>query len=196
MLDSEPSDSEEKEEGEDSNSEEKKEGEDSEGEEKQADEEKKHDSGPDLGECSSGDRGGSDNEEPDTDESEAAEPKAAGMDTDWRDPSMEAIENVVTKFAKMMLEGIAHDRLTQTGADFVLDCLHDSLLHLCAPVLRECVPHDWRTLKTLADFEEQKHWYEHFCPKNHHRFSRTDKDDEHCPKCNSKTRYKPGVFLV
>ena len=110
----------------------------------------------------------------------------------WRDPSMAAVETMLSKFAKMMLEGIGHRRTTQTGCNFFLDCLHDTLLQFAAPVIRDLMPRDWRTLKKMTDYSEPPHWYEHFCPKNHHRFDKDNPDDENCPKCKANTRYKPG----
>jgi hypothetical protein len=103
---------------------------------------------------------------------------------------------IVNNFAKMMIDGIANKRITQTGADFVLASLHDTLLCLLPIHVRGCVPRDWRGLKTAAGLTQQDHWYEHFCPKNHHRFDRNDPEDKHCPVCNLDTRYKPGSVMV
>ena len=95
-----------------------------------------------------------------------------------------------------MLEGIANNRLTQTGADFVLATMHDTLLPLMPPELRASLPHDWRRLRTIAGGQPARHWYEHFCPANHHRFNKDDPDDERCPICARDTRYKAGTNTI
>ena len=101
-----------------------------------------------------------------------------------------------TNFARMMLAGIANDRITMGGTDFVLASLHDTILATAPPEIQMGVPRDWRSLKSLAGTIKLPHWYEHFCPKNHHRFKRDDPDDVRCPLCEADTRYKPGPFLI
>jgi hypothetical protein len=54
------------------------------------------------------------------------------------------VDSAITTYARLMLEGIANNRLTQTGADFVLATMHDTLLPFMPPELRASMSHDWR----------------------------------------------------
>ena len=118
---------------------------------------------------------------------------------DWADPDLDVVNNVLKMFAKQMLEGIGHARLTQEGTNFVLTVLHDTLLTLSTPALRLAVPRDYRALETIAEMEEPGHWYENFCPgtkkdRDHHMFDSGNPDDERCPICKKNTRYTLGKF--
>ena len=116
-------------------------------------------------------------------------------DVDGLQPDVDEF-TIINTFAKMMIDGIANRRITQTGADFVLATLHDTLLTLLAPHVRAHVARDWRGLKSEAGQTEQDHWCEHFCPKNHPRFDRDSPDDEHCLISRQDTRYKKGNTML
>jgi len=128
-----------------------------------------------------------DDDSGDEDEGDVADDDSE-EEIDWMDPELSTVEDVVTRLAKQMLEGIGHGRFTQEGADCMLTMMHDTVLLLAHPSLRQAIPHDWRTLKGIAEMKEPAHWYEHFCPgtvkdKDHYLFNADNKSDEYCPKC-------------
>jgi uncharacterized Zn finger protein (UPF0148 family) len=113
---------------------------------------------------------------------------------DWINPSLQQITDALSSFAKGMIEGIGQGRINQTGANFVLTLMKDTIMRYTAPGIREGLPSDWRSLKNIADLSEPGHWYEHFCPEDHHMFDADDLSDVHCPICEEDTRFLEGKY--